>query len=370
MDQHAALDRLRTRLERIARRRPGVPPPQVLVDAPGLAFEFGAPSRPFHAASVGKVMTATLIARLVEQGELAFDSPIGSLLPAGEVAGLPAAVGVDVATDVTVAHLLTHTSGLPDYFEPPRGSDSACSVGTVVGDRDRRWTPGDLLDEARRLPAVGRPGERFAYSDTAFVLLGRIAEEVGAESLEVLLEKHIYEPSGMAHSSTPYSTARAPEDLLDVDVEPFWIGAHELSRAPCVSIDWAGGGIVAPAGDLVSFQRALHGGALVSPATLERMVRPLHRRRRGIHYGTGTVTVRFGEFLPPFLRGLPEPVGGLGHFATHMFYYPRQDAHVVLNFHGYRWMRQSFEIHSRIARLLEHSRRSPSGSRGTRSNRA
>lgn len=346
------ISQLQAGLDRIARRRAPMPAPQVLVRAPGLELRSGDPARPFHAASVGKVMTATVVAMLIEQARLEFDTPIGALLPTTDVAGLPAAAGVDVSADVRVEHLLTHTSGLPDYFDPPRGSESPCSWRNLAADPNRRWTPSDLLDVVRGMPPIGHPGERFWYSDTAFVLLGRIAEEASGERLDTLLRTRIFEPSGMEHSSMPYSSAQSPEDVADLDIEPFWIGKHELTSALGMSLDWAGGGIVAPPEDLVGFQQALHDGRFVSPETLQRLVRPLHRMRRGIHYGTGTVTVRFGEFLPPFLRGLPEPVGGLGFFATHMFYYPRQNAHVVLNFHSNRWMKPSFRAHIEIARSL------------------
>lgn len=354
MARQDTVDRLQSSLDRRARRRTVMPPPQVLVVAPGWAVESGG-AQPFHAASVGKVMTATLIAMLVEQGRLGVDSPLGTVLPAADIDGLPGAPGVDVASEVTVEHLLTHTSGIPDYFEPPRGKHTGPSARSAGTQPDRRWTPAELLDEARRLPAVGRPGERFHYGDTAFVLLGRIAEETAGESFNTLLRRRIFEPSGMQRSSTPYSDARSPADLQDLDVAPFWLGRHELSRALSVSLDWAGGGIVAPPADLVSFQRALHGGGLVSAESLRWMTTPRHRRRRGIHYGAGIVTLRFDEFTPPFLRGLDEPTGGLGHFATHMFSYPRRNAHVVLNFHAYRRMNQSFTLHARIARLLAAS---------------
>ncbi|MFI2102830.1 serine hydrolase domain-containing protein [Isoptericola sp. NPDC019693] len=344
------VDRLRSALDRTARRHTSMPPPQVLVVAPGLELESGG-SQPFHAASVGKVMTATLVAMLVEQGRFGVGSPLGKLLPASDLDGLPAAPGVDVRTDVTVEHLLTHTSGIPDFFEPPRGTRTAVSTRTVAAEPDRYWSPTALLDEARRLPARERPGQ-FRYGDTAFVLLGRVVEEATGEAFTEVLRTRVLEPTGMEGSSTPYSDARVPGDLDGLDVAPFWLGRHELSRALSLSLDWAGGGIVAPPADLVRFQQALHGGRLVSPETLRWMAAPRHRRRRGIHYGAGMVTVRFGEFTPPFLRGLPEPVGGLGHFATHLFYYPRQDAHVVLNFHAYRRMNQSFMTHARIARLL------------------
>ncbi|MDV3223316.1 serine hydrolase domain-containing protein [Intrasporangium sp.] len=357
--------RLRSSLERIAHRRAArrhrsnsngngrtLPPPQVLVRAPGWEFEFGDVDRPFHAASSGKLMTAALIARLVERGRFGFDSPIGAVLPTADVARLPAVAGVDVAGDVAVEHLLTHTSGLPDFFEPPRGHETAASATAAVVDRNRRWSPAELLDEARRLPAVGPPGERFHYSDTNYVLLGRLAEEAEGETLSTLLRRHIFEPSGMERSSTPYDATLIADDLSGLDVAPFWIGRHELSRAHSVSLDWAGGNVVGPPDDFVRFQQALHGGRLISPEHVAHLARPRNRYRRGIHYGAGTMTLRFGELLPPLMRGLPGPVGHLGFWATHVFHYPEQDAQVVLNFHSDRHMNQSFRIHAGIARLL------------------
>lgn len=343
---------LRSALERAARRRRGMPEPQVLVRSPGWEFEFGDLDRPFHAASAGKLMTATLIAQLVERGHVDLDSPLGAVLPAADTTGLP---GVDVAGQVTVDHLLTQTSGLPDFFEPPRGHPTEASAHAATVHRDRRWTPSELLDQARRLPAVGRPGERFHYSDTNYVLLGRIAEEATGEPFATLLRTRIFEPCGMTRSSTPYDATTIPDDLTGLDVAPFWIGRTELSRAHSVSLDWAGGNVVAPPEDWVRFQRALHGGRLISPDHLAHLTRPRHRYRRGIHYGAGTMTVRFGEFVPLLLRGLPEPVGHLGFWATHVFYYPDLDAHVVLNFHSDRQMNASFSVHARIARLLAGS---------------
>lgn len=338
-------------LDRVAGRRRALPAPQVLVRGPGLELEFGSVTQPFHVASVGKLMTAVLIARLVERRLLEFVTPVGRLLPARELDGLPAATGVDIRNDVTVEHLLTHTSGLPDFFEPQRGHHTNASIRAIVNEPERRWTPSDLLAEARALPAVGYPGERFHYADTGYVLLGRIAEEVAGVTLSDLLRIQVYEPSGMEQTSTPYSDAQTIDDVLSLDVAPFWIGRHELTRALAVSLDWAGGGQVAPAEDLVRFQRALHGGRLISADHLTRLIRPRRRLRRGIHYGAGSMTLKFAEF-GPWWRALPEPVGHLGVWATHLFYYPRQDAHVVLNFHSTREMSRSFRVHASIARLI------------------
>lgn len=349
------LRRLRARLERAARRRTGMPTPQVLVRAPGFEFTFGDQSKPFHAASAGKLMTATLIAMLVEEGHFDFDTQIGTLLPESDLTGLPAAVGVALPTEVTVEHLLTHTSGLPDFFEPPQGTETACSIRTIGPNRDRLWGPSELLDEVRRLPEVGHPGERFHYTDINYVLLGRIAEEATGERFAVLLRERVLEPSGMTRSSTPYDADEPPEDPAEIDVAPLWISGHELSGTHSLSHAWACGGIVSVPEDFVRFQRALYGGELISPTHLAHLTRPRHRFRRGIRYGAGTMTLCFEEFLPLLLRGLPQPVGHNGVTSTHVFHYPQQDAHVVLNFHSTREMNHSFMTHVRIAQLLAKS---------------
>lgn len=344
--------RLRAWLERVTRGRPQMPAPQVLVRAPGFEFTFGDQSKPFHAASAGKLMTATLIAMLVEEGRFDFGTSLGALLPATDTAGLPAAAGVDLPTEVTVEHLLTHTSGLPDFFEPPRGTETACSIRTIGPNRDHLWGPSSLLDEVRRLPEIGRPGERFHYTDINYVLLGRIAEEATGERFAVLLRDRVLDPSGMTRSSTPYDADEPPKDPAEIDVAPIWISGHELSGTHSLSHAWACGGVVSVPEDLVRFQRALYGGRLLSPSHLARLTRPRHRFRRGIRYGAGTMTLCFEEFVPLMLRGLPRPVGHNGVTATHVFHYPQQDAHVVLNFHSTHEMNRSFMAHARIAQIL------------------
>jgi D-alanyl-D-alanine carboxypeptidase len=294
-------------------------------------------------------MTAALVVGLVD-----LDAPIGTLLPAADLAGLPVATGVDVGRAVTVEQLLAQTSGLPDYFEPPRGHTTQASAEGARRHRDRRWTPTALLDEARTLPPVGRPGERFRYSDTNWVLLARIAEEAGGAPFATLLRTRVFEPSDMERASTPYDATVIPDDLSALDVAPFWIGRDELSRAHSVSLDWAGGNVVAPAEDFVRFQRAFHGGRLVPAPVVARLLRPRNRFRRGIDYGAGTMTIRFGGIAPPW-RGLPAPVGHLGYWAVHVFHYPERDAQVVLTLHTDRRMAASFRVHARIARELVRS---------------
>src|SRR5690625_6478009 len=113
-----------------------MPLPQLLIESPDARFEYGDQRTPFHSASVVKVMTAVVIAALVEQDRFEFNTPIGQLLPASDIEGLPTADGVTASTDVTVHHLLSHTSGFPDFFGPPRGMKTATSAKTTFNDPD------------------------------------------------------------------------------------------------------------------------------------------------------------------------------------------------------------------------------------------
>ncbi|MFX0539121.1 serine hydrolase domain-containing protein [Ornithinimicrobium sp. Y1847] len=339
--------RLRRSLERQTRRRsPRLPAPQVLVEAPGVRFSHGDIDQPFHTASAGKNFLAVLIARFIERGDLSIDSPLGDALPTADLAQLLAADGVDVAREVTIEDLLSHRSGLPDPFLPPRGHRTACSLKALAADPTTTWTPRSVLAETSDLPPRGRPGARFHYSDAGYALLTLVAEEVGGAPLGEVLHTGLFAPARMPH--THLLDPSSPDPRLAA----MWLGGTEVSGAPALSIGSIDGGAVTTAADLVAFQRALHGGQLISPELLAELVRPRSRMRPGIHYGAGFVTLRFGGFMPVVLRGLPEPVGGLGLSAVHAFYYAEQDAHVVLNFHDTRAMSASFQTHIAIARAL------------------
>ncbi len=345
-------------LAKAQRRRPGMPPPQVLVacDRTGREYRHGDQDRPFHTASIGKLVTATLVTQLVAEGRLALDAPLTTLLPAADTAGLFRHDGADLASRVTLEHLLTHTSGVADYFEGPT-TGARPVTEQVTADRDHVWTPAELLAFSRdHQRPVGAPGARFSYSDTGYLLLGRAIEEATGTGFGAALHARILDPTGMtrtclAFHTLPGGAASGPDPAVDLDLAPLWLGKDEVSRARSLSCDWAGGGLITTLDDLLDFQRALHTGALIPAAAVSWMSRPRHRFRPGIHYGAGAMTLRFPEFFP-LLRGLGTPVGHIGVTATHLFHHPQHDAHVVLNFHGTTQMRRSFQFHITVAQGL------------------
>ncbi len=331
-------------LDRITRARGALGAPQVLVRsrADGIDYSYGARSTPFHAASIGKVATTVLIMQLVDEGAVTLDTTVQSVL--GPLDGV-------LLADATVRQLLDHTSGAADFFEGPVTS-GARFLKLVVSDPDRFWEPQDLLEFSRsRQVPVGLPGERFHYSDTGFVLAGLVIEAVAGAPFHEVLRDRIFRPLAMNDSwlmwrSDPAASAGGNPRTI----APLWLGPVEASGFRSVSCDWAGGGIVSTVDDLVKLSEGLQ-STLVSAGALVEMRQVRHRFRRGIHYGTGLMELRFGEFSF-LLRGFPRPTGHIGVLGTHMFYDAVNDAPIVMNFHSTSEMVRSFRTLIRIEQLL------------------
>ncbi|MHC2999377.1 serine hydrolase domain-containing protein [Microbacterium sp. HJ5] len=353
-DTTAALQKA---VDRFRRDRDGLPHPQVLVRAPGIDFAAGDGERRFHTASVGKMMTATLAFQLAESGRLDLDAPLTTLLPRGEVDGLFEHEGRDAAASVTPMHLLTHTSGVADYFEGPNDTGEPFTA-LATRETDRTFTPASLLDFTRsHQRPVGPPGARFSYSDTGFVLLGRVVEEAGGATLGAQLHERILAPTGMDASCLLFHTVPGGAASVDrdpgaaLDIAPILVDGVDLSRARSLSCDWAGGGVVSTLDDLHRFSQAWHAGALIGAGSRARMARVEHRFRPGIHYGAGLMQLRYAGFFP-LLVGLPRTVGHLGVTGVHLFAAPERDVTIVLNLHSTREMTDSFQLHIRLLQTV------------------
>jgi D-alanyl-D-alanine carboxypeptidase len=331
-------------------------PLQVRVYAPKLSLDYSFPadstSQPYHVASIGKLFTATLVYRLAERGRLSLQDPIARYLPPADLDGLFVYAKNDYAGQVTIEQLLAHSSGVADYFEGSTSSGKSF-LAEMLANPGTHWTPGALLAFTRQHQvAVGVPGQVFNYSDTGYILLGLIIEAVTGKSFGQNLVEEIFLPLEMGDSYLMFYTE--PANTPKRDLEKIWFNDVEVSRFESLSCDWAGGGIVSTTADLLKFSQALRSGRLVSASTFQAMDACSHKFRPGIYYGRGMMEIRFKEFF--FLLGrLPRIKGHIGILATHLFYDPTREAHILLNFGDNKRMVQSFraliEIENRLQRL-------------------
>jgi CubicO group peptidase (beta-lactamase class C family) len=151
------------------------------------------PETPFMLSSVSKMFTAVTIAKLVERKQLSFDRTLGSLLPE-----YPSA---EAREQVTVRHLLTMSSGIPDLFRVP---EFWAQVATLK-------SPTDFWKFFAMSPLQFRPGTQWSYSNSNFLLLGAIIERQTGRAFTSVVEAELFRPLGMA--SIRYEVGGSPQPL-------------------------------------------------------------------------------------------------------------------------------------------------------------
>jgi D-alanyl-D-alanine carboxypeptidase len=208
----------------------------------------------FNLASIGKTFTGVAAAQLVQRGKLRFSDPVTRYLPQ-----LPARF-----RGITVGELLDHTSGLGDDFADP-GYDPA-----------RPWRLAPIAHERLGF----RPGARWSYSNSGFVLAGLVIEKASGEPYAAYLQRHVWGPAGMTHTGCFRRAALPP--FAAVGYLPG--GTPNTSSLPAYGT--SAGGCYASARDLIRFATALENGRLLSRA-LVRTITTSKVQAPGGGYGYG-----------------------------------------------------------------------------------
>jgi CubicO group peptidase (beta-lactamase class C family) len=239
-------------------------------------LERGAPigsNTAFRLASVSKQFTAMAIMLLEEEGRLAYDDPITRFLP--ELARFGDAI--------TIRHLLTHTSGLPDYYD----------VMVQVSGVERPLTKHALDVFEKWGEPLFAPGERYEYSNPGYELLALIAERASGQSFPEFVAERIFEPLGMTHSLV------VDERALDIPKRALGYRrngeAFEEYDDDPLNYIFGSGGIYSTVEDLYQWDRALYTEKLVSAETLKQAFTPV-RFDDGEKYGYG-FGWRLGEHM-------------------------------------------------------------------------
>ena len=320
--------------------------PLVLVEGPDGRYEFGDAQRGFHVASVGKVFTAVLAGRLMEQGLLSWDSRIADWFKKEELDGLFTWQGKDYQGEVTLSQLLSHRSGIADATGD-KGKNGKNYLKIMLEKPDQMVEPWDLVNFTRDQQRPFGPPGTYHYSDTGYNLVGLLLERADGRPFHRQLHEEIFTPLGMTRS---YLALRSePEDREALkDFQDLYVNGVNASRFKSLSMDWAGGGVISTPEDMLRFQKALYEGKLISLPLLERMQEPLSRFRRGIHNGSGFMEIRFGEFFF-LLKNLPKLRGHIGILSTHLHYDRESKTHYIISYADTKRMGHSFQ---RLALLL------------------
>ncbi len=262
---------------------------------------------PFALASVSKLLGTAMALRLVSDGVLALDAPVAEHFPPGALDGLHHWRGRDLSGTITLRHLLSHTSGLPDYFEGKRRDGSRMVMPLLAG-QDRAYDVNNVLtwarDEMRPHFAPGEGG-RALYSDTNFQLLGAVIASASALPLPQALARFVTDPLGLKRTRFYDAGFTSGADSL-----PLRHRGQVLDLPRALSSMPLDGGAVSTGRELLAFVRAFFAGGLFDRALLAQMHdwRPVFFP---IQAGLGVHRFALPRWLSPF-RAAPVLIGHSG----------------------------------------------------------
>ncbi len=234
-------------------------------------LELGVPMAPdmvFELGSVTKQFTAAAILLLQERGKLRVEDDITKYLPDFPTHG----------QTITLENLLTHTSGIPSYTGLPEWFPHM----------REDLKPADVAALFKDKPLEFNPGEKWAYDNSGFFLLGMIIEKVSGKSYEDFVEEEIFHKLGMTHSRYGH-----PEEIVPRRATGYSKDEKSFENASFISMTqpYAAGALMSTVDDLAIWDRALSGDrekTLLTKASLDRMFTAAHLKSGlSTHYGYG-----------------------------------------------------------------------------------
>ncbi len=215
------------------------------------------PETIFQTGSVGKQFAATAIMMLVEEGKIGLDDKLSKY-----VADTPAAW-----KEVTIRHLLTHTSGIADYG----GEEATMGKGVINFRKD--YTEEELVRAFAKMPMDFAPGDKWSYSNTGYVLLGMVIRKATGKFYGDVLQERIFQPLGM--SSTRI--------INEADIVMHRSGGYRLVKGELKNQEWvsptlnttADGALYTNVLDLAKWDAALYTTKLLKKSSLEQMWTPV-----------------------------------------------------------------------------------------------
>jgi D-alanyl-D-alanine carboxypeptidase len=247
------------------------------------------PLKPTHrllAGSIGKTYVAAVTLQLVEEGKLGLDDKVDPRL--GQEAWY---ARLPNGRDLTLRHLLSHRTGLPEYFETKGVPDK------LRADPDKRWTPADLIAFVLDTKPLFKAGEGYAYADTNYLLVGLVVEKVTGRPLFDEITRRLLKPLKLDRT-IPSDRRELPDVAVGYSMprSPFGIEGRMIVNGQFLlnpGFEYAGGGLASTPEDLAKWAQALYEGkAFKKKETLDTMLAGYETGGgrgggKGVKYGLG-----------------------------------------------------------------------------------
>ena len=260
------------------------------------------PDTVFRLGSITKQFSAAVVMQLVEEGKVSLDDPLSKYLPDYPQPGASA----------TVRQLLSHTSGVQSYTGIP---------GFMVEENiSQPMTTEQLIAVFKDKPSPSKPGEKWAYNNSGYALIGAIIEKATGKAWHEAINERIAAPLKL--SSIAFGEARPARMAVGYT-------GSETGQKPAMKIHMnvphAAGGLIGTVGDLAAWANALHHGKVVSAGSYAAMTTPtktIDGKEHPYGFGLGFREIRGRRAI--------EPSGGIPGFNTDSVYLPEKDVFVAV----------------------------------------
>lgn len=261
----------------------------------------------FRIGSISKQFTAAAILKLAEQGKLKLSDPLIKYIP-----------DFPKGKEVTIRHLLTHTSGIHSYTGDPRFMERVT----------KPIAPKDLIDEIKKYDYDFEPGTNWAYNNSGYFILGYIVEQVSGMPFGNYLKKTFFNPLGMKNTGVYVNGKKYKNEARGYSFEN-----DSVALALDWDMSWAGGAgnLYSTVGDLYRWNEAIFNGKVLKPETLEEAHTAAKLDDGRLPSALGTAGYGYGWAIGEF-RGVHEisHSGGLHGFITNLSRLPEENLTVVV----------------------------------------
>jgi D-alanyl-D-alanine carboxypeptidase len=219
----------------------------------------------YFIASTTKLFTTAIILKLKSLSKLSLDDKISDYLDKDIVQGLHIYKGKEYSNELTIRHLLSHTSGLPDYFQGQDKNGKSLEKELTAGN-DQYWTFEQSIERTKSMKALFVPGSKNKanYSDANFQLLGKIIENITHKSYSENCKIWIFDPLGLRETYVY-------QDTTDLTPKRLFYKSNPLYIPKAMASFGADGGIVSTSEEMLVFIEAFFCGTLFPSIYIEEL---------------------------------------------------------------------------------------------------
>jgi len=213
-------------------------------------------NQPYFIASTTKLYSTAIILKLRAESKLSLDDKISNYIDKSILSGLHIYKDKDFSEELTIKHLLSHTSGLPDYFQG-KGTSGKSLENEITEGNDQFWSFEQAIERTKKMKPLFAPGTKGKanYSDANFQLLGKIIETITNKSYSQNCQEIIINPLGL-------TTTYLYQDSNDKTPKTLYCKSNELNIPQSMTSFGADGGMVSTSTDMLIFIEAFFLGKI------------------------------------------------------------------------------------------------------------